>query len=291
MMKKERFGSIGRRGVTFVVSLLVFAGLAWAGPLTAGGGEVKITILYDNEPFVPGLKTDWGFSCLIQAGGRTILFDTGTDPAILLGNVKALGVDLSAVDTVFISHGHADHTGGLAEFLKLNGKVTVWLPDLGRAALTEAWSRQVESAGARVVRSEDPAEVCPGVRSTGILPRNVPEQALVIDTKDGAVVVTGCSHPGILDILRRAAEVSKRKIAFVLGGFHLLNMPEGDVRTIVRAFREELGVKAVSPTHCTGEKAISLFREAYGTDFVPVGAGKVLVLPLKAAERSGANKD
>jgi 7,8-dihydropterin-6-yl-methyl-4-(beta-D-ribofuranosyl)aminobenzene 5'-phosphate synthase len=92
------------------------------------------------------------------------------------------------------------------------------------------------------------------------------------------VVVTGCAHPGILAILRRAREVTPGEIALVLGGFHLVRTPEPELGTIVRAFRREFGVKRVAATHCTGDEAIAAFRDAYGADFIPVGAGKALSL-------------
>lgn len=283
-MRRKWIGFIRNRTLAFVVGGAVVACAA----LFAGGAAgrspapeapaVTITILYDNYAFVPGLETDWGFACLIQGADKTVLFDTGTDPALFLGNLKALSVDPSTVDVIFISHDHGDHTGGLAEFLKLNNKVTVWLPSSGSAELSKARDELVVAAGARVVRNKQPTEVCPGVRSTGELARVAPEQALIIETRDGAVVITGCAHPGILDILRRVREVTDREIALVLGGFHLLETPEPELRTIIRAFKEELGVKRVAATHCTGDGAIAMFKDAYGEAFIPVGAGKVLTL-------------
>lgn len=277
-MKRQRIEFIRTSILTFIAIAAALAGVAVGDSSAAEAPAVTITILYDNYAFAPGLQTQWGFACLIQGPDKTILFDTGTDPALFLGNLKALKVDPSTVDVVFISHDHGDHTGGLAAFLKLNNKVSVWLPSSVRAELSTARDEQVTRAGAQVVRNKQPAEVCAGVRSTGELARVAPEQALIIDTREGPVVVTGCAHPGIVDILKRAREVTGREIALVLGGFHLLQTPEPELRTIVRAFKEELGVKKVAATHCTGDEAITVFKEAYGPDFIPVGAGKVLTL-------------
>jgi len=286
-MKRAWFGFLNSRTLVCVAGAVVLAGVG-AGLLPAAEAPaVTITVLYDNYAFAPGLQTDWGFACLVQGTDKTILFDTGTNPAVFLGNLKTLKVDPSVVDLIFISHDHGDHTGGLAEFLKLQNKVSVWLPGSVRADIAKAYDELVLKTGAEVVRKKEPAEVCPGVRSTGDLTGIALEQALIIDTAEGAVVITGCAHPGILNILRRARQVTDREIALVLGGFHLLQTPEPELRTIIRAFKEELGVKKVAATHCTGDAAIALFKEAYGADFIPVGAGKVLTL-AKASPGGGA---
>lgn len=285
-MKQERIGFLRNLGLAFVVGAAVFAGAA-VGMSPAAGPDITVTVLYDNYAFAPGLETDWGFACLIKGFGKTILFDTGAEPEPFLANLRALKVDPSTIDIVFISHDHGDHTGGLAEFLKLNNKVKVWLPGSLRADIAKAYDDLVLKAGAEVVRKKEPAEVCPGVRSTGELTGVALEQALILDTADGSVVVTGCAHPGILEILKRARKVSDREIALVLGGFHLLQTPEPELRAIIRAFKDKLGVKRVAATHCTGDAAIALFKDAYGADFVPVGAGKVLTLP-KGSNGGGA---
>jgi len=262
-----------------VIGLAVFGGAAASAPSrTAAAPAVTVTILCDNYASIPGLKTGWGFACLVQGFDKTVLFDTGADPAVFLANIKALKVDPSVVDIVFISHDHGDHTGALAEFLKLNNKVSVWLPGSLMAEVAKGLEEIVNKAGAQVVRNRRPTEICPGLRSTGELAGVALEQALIIDTADGSAVVTGCAHPGIVAILRRAREVTDREIALVLGGFHLLQTPEPELRTIVRAFKDELGVKKVGATHCTGDAAIAAFKDAYGADFIQVGAGKVMTL-------------
>jgi len=89
---------------------------------------MKITILYDNTVFKEGLQPDWGFSCLIKAHNRTILFDTGSNGSILLENMKKLKIQPSSIDDVFISHAHFDHIGGLSAFLNKNNQVNVYVP-------------------------------------------------------------------------------------------------------------------------------------------------------------------
>lgn len=113
---------------------------------------------------------------------------------------------------------------------------------------------------------------------TGPVGGPVPEQSLVIRRPEGLVVVTGCSHPGIVSILERVRQVASGRLLAVLGGFHLLDHTDQAVAGIVARF-QELGVERVGATHCTGEKAIEAFRKAYGTRFIEMGAGRVVELP------------
>ncbi|HHE48055.1 MAG TPA: MBL fold metallo-hydrolase, partial [Candidatus Acetothermia bacterium] len=111
----------------FVVSLFALTGLSMAA---WGDGQLPfiLTILYDNYPFCPGLRTAWGFSCLVELGEQTILFDTGGSADILLSNMRALGIDPGRIQKVVLSHIHGDHVGGLFGLLEENNAVTVYLP-------------------------------------------------------------------------------------------------------------------------------------------------------------------
>jgi 7,8-dihydropterin-6-yl-methyl-4-(beta-D-ribofuranosyl)aminobenzene 5'-phosphate synthase len=244
---------------------------------------VTITILYDNnagggdEP----LETAWGFSCLVEGLEKTILFDTGGDAAILLRNMSALGVDPRDVDVVVISHVHGDHVGGLTGFLEENHAVTVYLP----RSFPEGIKDATRSAGAELVEVSSQevglVEICEHVYSTGELGDWIKEQSLVIETSRGLIVITGCAHPGIVNIVRQAQEVAVDVGArltrphLVLGGFHLGGVSEAEIVTIVEDF-QQLGVEKVAPCHCSGDVARRLFEEAYGEDFVPAGVGSRL---------------
>ncbi len=87
---------------------------------------VSITVVYDNNPFMKGLQTDWGFACLVGVGKTMILFDTGDKGNILLSNMEKLGIDPQTIDLVFLSHFHHDHTGGLNELLHKNTKLKIF---------------------------------------------------------------------------------------------------------------------------------------------------------------------
>jgi 7,8-dihydropterin-6-yl-methyl-4-(beta-D-ribofuranosyl)aminobenzene 5'-phosphate synthase len=246
-----------------------------AEPVDHGAGDIRLTILYDNYPGSEGLKADWGFSCLIEGLAQTILFDTGADAATLLANAAALGVDLKAVEALVLSHEHWDHTGGLSGFLEIRPGVKVYMLPSFPSELREA----ALAGGAAVVDVREPAVICEGAMSTGEMRRlmGMREQSLVLSTGRGLIVVTGCAHPGIVDIVARAKELTGRDVLAVLGGFHLLRHSDKALSGVISDLHE-LGAHFVGPSHCSGDRAIELFREAYGERFIEGGVGKVITV-------------
>lgn len=232
---------------------------------------ITFTILYDNYVFNEGLKADWGFSCLIQGTERTILFDTGTKSNLFLDNVRKLKVNPQDVELVAISHNHGDHTGGLFAFLKENHNVSVYLP----ASFPDDFFKRVENAEAKCVAVDKPVEICKDVFSTGEMGTMIIEQSLVLNSDKGLIVVTGCAHPGIVDIVKKAKDILEGEVYLVFGGFHLLRHSETQVKEIINQFRD-LGIQKVGATHCTGDRAIEMFKEAYGDDFIQMGVGRVI---------------
>ena len=101
------------------------------------------------------------------------------------------------------------------------------------------------------------------------------EQSLIVNTSQGLIVITGCSHPGIVNVLKRAKMIVNRKVYLVFGGFHLKENSDEEIMEIVSDLKD-LGVLKVGPTHCTGDKAIELFKKEYGDDFVQMGVGRVI---------------
>jgi 7,8-dihydropterin-6-yl-methyl-4-(beta-D-ribofuranosyl)aminobenzene 5'-phosphate synthase len=236
--------------------------------------SLRMTILYDNYAYLDGTQTDWGFACLIEGTEKTILFDTGTKPDILFHNIEKMNVDLNEVDVVVISHSHGDHTGGLLSVLDRNPNVTVYLP----RSTPPGFVRNVEAKGAGVVLVRESVGVCRDVSSTGEMGVSIREQSLVLKTKQGIVVITGCAHPGIVDIVQKAREIIDEDIPLVFGGFHLMNHSDEAVQEIIGRFRE-LGVKKCGATHCTGDRQIELFKNGFGEDYVRMGTGRILVIP------------
>jgi metal-dependent hydrolase (beta-lactamase superfamily II)/pimeloyl-ACP methyl ester carboxylesterase/Tol biopolymer transport system component len=233
--------------------------------------QLKLTILYDNTAYDPRLSPQWGFSALVEYEGHTLLFDTGGDGPTLLGNAGALGIDLQPIEMVVLSHEHGDHTGGLQALLDQGIAPTVYVPAAFPPSIKDAIRDRT-----RLVEVTGPLEILPGVHSTGQMGSDIVEQGLVIDTSEGPIVITGCAHPGIVEMVRRAVEILEGDIALVVGGFHLGNMGRGALESIIDGFRQ-LGVRQVSPTHCTGATAIAMFAAEYGGAFVQGGAGRVIV--------------
>jgi 7,8-dihydropterin-6-yl-methyl-4-(beta-D-ribofuranosyl)aminobenzene 5'-phosphate synthase len=233
----------------------------------------SFTILYNNVPYDERLETSWGFSCLVEEEGKRILFDTGGDGDILLSNMKTLKMNPRDVNAVVISHIHADHLGGLWRFLEVNNEVKVYLP----SSFPERIKKKVEKMGAKEVDVKGPMKICTNVYTTGELGERMKEQSLIVKTDKGIVLVTGCAHPGIVNIAGFAKQFLQDKLYLAVGGFHLIGMDEKDVERIIKGLKS-LGVEKTAPSHCTGGHPIEMFRKAWGKDFYDMGCGKKLVL-------------
>jgi len=245
----------------------------FAEPAENAPSALRLTVVFNNEPYMQGLETSWGFACVIEGLTQTILFDTGGDGQILLANMKKLGIDPGIIELVGLSHFHGDHTNGLENFLETNPAVTVCMPQ----SFPDSFQRGVKNLGAVVKTISGPELLFDGVYTTGEMGQAIIEQSFILDTPRGLVVVNGCSHPGIDRIVRKAKQICNKDIYLVLGGFHLGQASEERIQEIIRTFKE-LGVKKVGATHCTGDKAIELFRRAWGDDYVDCGCGAVIEL-------------
>ena len=234
------------------------------------GGALTIAILYDNNPFDERLETPWGFAALVEHRGHTLLFDTGGDGPSLLGNMDILEVEPTRIQSVVLSHAHGDHTGGLAALLEVGIHPTVYLPPSFPTSFKQGVAQvtTVVETSPGMVLAED-------ILTTGEMGGGIPEQAMVIRTASGLVVVTGCAHPGIVKIIEKAKSLFGEPVHLVLGGFHLGSANESELAAILVDFRR-LGVEKVAPCHCTGDRAIAMFAEEYGEDFIQAGAGKVI---------------
>lgn len=237
--------------------------------------NVKLTVLSDNYCFAQGTKSEWGYSCLIEGLERTILFDTGTHPEVLQNNLNQLKVDVGRIDQIVISHDHEDHTGGLGPVLAKNHNLSVYLPYSSSYRLL----REVENTGAKVLMSRGAREISRNVflEEEMATAAWVKEQSLILNTAQGLVIMTGCAHQGIINVLKKAKEMFDRPIYLVFGGFHLLDKSPDEIRKIITQFKE-LGVQNCGATHCTGPRAIKMFQEAYGDHYFPMGTGRVILI-------------
>lgn len=231
--------------------------------------SIQITIVYDNNPFDEKLDKDWGFSCFIKGLEKSILFDTGTNGRILLSNMEKIGIRPEDVDLVFLSHDHRDHTGGLDALLEQNHKIEVWLPEF----FSSSFKNVIEKRGASVAEVDNFQQICRGAYSTGVISGWIREQSLILDTDKGIILITGCAHPRITNIITKAKRLLKKDIHLVFGGFHLAAFYENEINGIIDHFRKS-GVKKVGPGHCSGDEARRLFAEEYKDDFIEIGVGK-----------------
>jgi 7,8-dihydropterin-6-yl-methyl-4-(beta-D-ribofuranosyl)aminobenzene 5'-phosphate synthase len=178
-------------------------------------------------------------------------------------------LDLSplAIDVVVLSHIHGDHTGGLAGLLDTGTRPTVYVP----TAFPASFKADVR-ARTDLVEVTGPIEISSGVYTTGQMGSGIVEQALVVETGAGSVIVTGCAHPGIVEMVRRAKTVVAGEAALVMGGVHLGRASRGQTEDIIAEFRQ-LGVQRIAPCHCTGNGVRRIFADAFGTDCSLAGVG------------------
>jgi 7,8-dihydropterin-6-yl-methyl-4-(beta-D-ribofuranosyl)aminobenzene 5'-phosphate synthase len=260
-----------------------FAPLAATGPtpataLPAPGtavGDLRLTILFDNIAFDPRLRAGWGFAALVEYRGQALLFDTGADGAVLLENMRHLQVEPHTIEAVLLSHEHSDHTGGLPALWETGIRPPVY----ASAAFSNFFKERVR-ARTQLVEVTEALTLRPGIhltRPTGA----IVEQVLVVETRDGAVVITGFAHPGIATLVREAQAVVPGPVALLVGGFHLLDIADTNrLRSIIAELRQ-LGVAGVLPTHCTGTKAIELFRTEFGEAYRDGGVSRMVVVPAQ----------
>jgi 7,8-dihydropterin-6-yl-methyl-4-(beta-D-ribofuranosyl)aminobenzene 5'-phosphate synthase len=234
----------------------------------------EFKILADNHTVDKSLKICWGFSCLVN---DKVLFDTGESGEILEFNMKKLNISPEKIEKIVISHDHFDHTGGLEAVLKRNSNIRVYL----LSDFSNELKKKIASLGGRVIENNEFIEIEEGIYTTGKIEGKyagnpISEQAMVVKAKEGLIVVTGCSHPLITDIVERVKKkFPEDGIFMVLGGFHLLEKDMREVELIAEKIKK-LGVEKVGPTHCTGEKSIQVFREKFGGNFVQIGVGAIL---------------
>jgi 7,8-dihydropterin-6-yl-methyl-4-(beta-D-ribofuranosyl)aminobenzene 5'-phosphate synthase len=288
-----------------IIGLVFLAALRTSASAT----QDRITILYDAFGKSSGMKKDWGYSALVEYGGKHILFDTGNNAEIFAQNVKVSGVDLKKLDFAVISHRHGDHTGGMNYLLTVNPQVKIFAPKEGfgvfGASLPGTFYRQDASLpdymryyngkppqmmtfgtpwpSANFVLIDGVTEAAPGISVIATVSQTpgtleLRELSLAIETPKGLILVVGCSHPGIERIVEASTVLDKHVYAIV-GGLHLVTTPDSEIARIVTALRDKWKVDCVALGHCTGEPAFAAFQRAFGVHYNYAGLGSVIELP------------
>jgi len=253
--------------VLTLAGILILAGGFWFS-VQAEEEKPGITLIsvYDNYQVDKRLETTWGFATLIKTSCELILFDTGGDSKILLYNMEKLNIKPSSIKKVVISHIHGDHAGGLEGFLEKNNDVTVFIPE----SFPQSVKNMIVQKGAKFIEVSASRKISDFIYTTGQLPGPPEEQSLIIDSGKGLVVITGCAHPGIVNVVKKVKKLmEKDKVYLVLGGFHHPPI------SCVKEFRK-LQVEKVAPSHCTGDLVREAFRKEYKENFIEYGVGKIV---------------
>ena len=277
--------------------------------------EIKVSTLSENTA-LHGYIGEYGLSLFIEADNKRILFDTGLSFSAY-HNAQIMGIDLTKVDCIVLSHGHLDHTGGLSEILRRIGKETEVIahPDVFEARYTlrdgqtqekfigmPCSREELENRGARFTLSKEPVYITPHIMTTGEIPmlteyekvesnlhikdgeNFIPDKiaddlSLIINTEAGPVVFTGCGHRGVVNILHYARKLAgNEKVYAVIGGIHLYRASEERIQKTIAEFRL-MGVKKLGLSHCTGFHASAKIAEALPEEFFLNNAGNSFILP------------
>ena len=290
------------------LTMAAFAAIALTGPARADETPrvrtLRVTVLSTMLADTRGVG-EWGFAALVEADGHRLLFDTGARPDTVLANARELGVDLSTVDEVVLSHHHGDHTGGLLTLRRalmparpaalarayVGRDIFLSRPGADGRETNEmiAFQGPYVATGGAFVEVARPTSIFPGAWLTGPVPRVHPERnwsgktrvatagglvedtipedmSLVLDTDKGLVVVSGCGHAGVVNTLEYArAEVRKAPIHAALGGFHLFAADDAALDWTAGELRG-MGLAHLLGAHCTGVEAVYGLRAQLGLD-------------------------
>jgi 7,8-dihydropterin-6-yl-methyl-4-(beta-D-ribofuranosyl)aminobenzene 5'-phosphate synthase len=264
--------------------------------------SLKITVLSENSAGGMGLMAEHGLSLLVERNGERVLFDTGQG-LVLRHNAEKLGVDLSTVEKIVLSHAHYDHTGGLKAVLAGGGEKEIFgHPVLfdRKVAVREGSRRTVgipygreelEGLGAIFHLSAKPVEVAHGVMTTGEIPRTVAfeqvdalfqveqngalahdeirdDLSLILRSSDGVVLLLGCCHAGLINTLGHVVQITgERRFKAVIGGTHLVSADKARTALTIEALRS-FDIERLFVGHCTGMKAVIGLWNALGAERV-----------------------
>jgi 7,8-dihydropterin-6-yl-methyl-4-(beta-D-ribofuranosyl)aminobenzene 5'-phosphate synthase len=276
--------------------------------------KLRVTTLSENTAGLGNFLAEWGLSILVEIDNLSILLDAGQGISASY-NADILGIDLSKIDKIVLSHGHFDHTGGLRQLLrKMRKEIEIIAhPDIWQVKYSSRQGykdryigipflrQELESLGANFNLTTKSTKITDNIMTTGEIPmvtkfeeiepyllikedtgfqpdKLLDDQALVINTEHGLVVILGCAHHGIINTLYHAQQLTKAKgIHAVLGGCHLIDASEERIRSTIAALRE-LDVQKLGVSHCTGLPATMLMAQEFGDKFFFNNAGTIINL-------------
>jgi|WetSurSiteA1Bulk_404760.scaffolds.fasta_scaffold00952_2 7,8-dihydropterin-6-yl-methyl-4-(beta-D-ribofuranosyl)aminobenzene 5'-phosphate synthase len=262
----------------FVKTLVLGSGTMIFGDHDVGAVKVDsngilVKMIYNNTGQNHDYKKEWGLAIWIEQDNRAVLFDTGGNPGTLLKNMQTAGLDTAKISVIIISHNHWDHTRGLPAVLEnLTKNTTVYVPASDAPEIPD-------SKGRVTVKQVSAAQQLDGsIWSTGEMKGSlanevVYEQSVILLQKKLLYVFTGCAHPGIVAIVEKTGVLyPDHEIALVAGGFHLIDKSAEEIK-ILSGRLNDLNVKRIAPSHCTGDKAIDYFRAEWKDRFVDLNIG------------------
>ncbi|MFC2051307.1 MBL fold metallo-hydrolase [Chloroflexota bacterium] len=277
--------------------------------------QLSITTLSENTASRSNLLAEWGLSILVETDSVSVLLDTGQSISASY-NADILGVDLSKIDKIVLSHGHYDHTGGLRQVLrKMRKEVEIIAhPDIWAAKYScrqgqedryigiPFQRQELENLGARFNLTTKPVKIAENIMTTGEVPmvtdfeqinsnlfvkentdfkpdKLLDDQAITVNTELGLVVILGCAHRGIINTLYHAQQLTGvKQICLVLGGCHLVGTTEERIWQTIDAL-EKLGVSRIGVSHCAGLPAAVIMAHEFGDNFFFNNTGTQINLP------------
>lgn len=234
---------------------------------------MEIRVLFDSRKEDARYLAGWGISYLVN---HNLLFDAGESEDMLFHNMGSMDIRPEQVEKIVVSHEHWDHVGGLWRLLMVNPGIPVYVCP----GVSQEFKDKIAAFEANVIEVEPFMEIDRDIYTSGETAGTcrygkIPEQVLILRSIKGVTIITGCAHNGIADIVASIRERMPEPIHLVIGGFHTLDLSASVIRSVIKRF-QQMGVGRVAPTHCTGDEAIQLFKEVYGTGFVEAAVGKTL---------------